>query len=312
MSLPAILDNGRLRATLTPGLGGTVVSLRHLPSGAELLAQAPWPARAEPLPEGHAPDEATWLTRFSGGWPVMFPNAGDACTDGGVRHGFHGEGSMAPWEARREGDVLTLSRRFIAVPAIMIRRFRLAGNRLELEEEVRAEGAFAALWGQHVTLGGDLLAGPLRLESSARRLRACPVYDSPANPLRRGAEGAWPLLPGKAGPVDLSRPAEGVAALACLAELGPAPWAELSRADGRLAARLDWSADPWPLAWLWLETGGTLAPPWEGRARMIGIEPCSSWPATGLAAVRAAGGALPAFRPGEVRRARLTLTVLAA
>jgi hypothetical protein len=59
-----------------------------------------------------------------------------------------------------------------------------------------------------------------------------------------------------------------------------------------------------------VETGGTTDPPWNGQARMIAIEPCTTWPATGLAAARAAGGRVLTLAAGEVRHAQITLTVL--
>lgn len=300
------LDNGTLRATVTPGLGGTITALRHLPTGAELLARTPWQTTSDPL--DFAPDEATWLTRFCGGWPVMFPNAGDACEDGPVRHGFHGEGSVAPWEAVASGHAVTLSRRFQAVPATMTRHLAIDANRLTVAETVTAHAPCTVAWGQHVTVGGDLLSGPLTLATSARCLYACASFAPPASPLLPGAVGPWPTLPGRQGEVDLSHPPEGAALLACLADLGPAPWASLTRADG-LQVRLDWTADPWPLAWLWVETGGTIDPPWNGQARMIAIEPCTTWPATGLSAARAAGGPLLTLAKGETRCAQITLTV---
>jgi hypothetical protein len=308
MTTNVVLQNDTLRAEITPGMGGTVASLRHLPSGAEVLARPPWQAKGGPLPGG-AGDEAEWLSRWGGGWPVMFPNAGDACTDGDARHGFHGEGSVTPWEMDRDGAELILTRRFEAVPVVMTRRFTLVGARLELHETVRAEGACRVVWGQHVTLGGDLLAGPVRVETGARGLRACSTYDPAANPLIPGAAGDWPHLPGKAGWVDMSAPPEGAALLACLTDFAGAPWAQLARADGSLAVRLDWRADPWPLAWFWVETGGTPEAPWNGQARMIGIEPCSTWPATGLAAARAAGGHVIDLSSGETRHSHLSLTI---
>ena len=191
----------------------------------------------------------------------------------------------------------------------MERRFALDGARLDLHETVHPEAPCRVIWGQHVMLGGDLMAGPVRVETGARGLRACAAYDPPANPLTPGMAGRWPQLPGKAGPVDLSHPPEGAALLACLTDFGPAPWARLARQDGTLAVRLDWSADPWPLAWFWVETGGTADSPWNGKGRMIGVEPCSTWPATGLAAARAAGGAVLDLEAGETRRSRLSLTI---
>ena len=101
------LQNGTLSAAITLGMGGTVTSLRHLRSGAEVMARSPWTAKGGLMPGGAA-DEGEWLSRWAGGWPLLFPNAGDACRDGEVRHGFHGEGSVATWETGREGAALVL------------------------------------------------------------------------------------------------------------------------------------------------------------------------------------------------------------
>jgi len=199
-----VFKNTALRATVTPRLGGTITALRHLPTGTELLARTPW--ETSPNAIGFAPDEATWLTRFSGGWPVMFPNAGDACKDGAARHGFHGEGSVADWKAEESDLGLTLTRRFRAVPVTMTRRLTLDDNRLRVSETITAHAPCTAAWGQHVTLGGDLLTGPTTLQTSARRLDACARFTPSESPLHPGATGTWPILPGRHGPVDLSRP----------------------------------------------------------------------------------------------------------
>jgi hypothetical protein len=305
---PEVLDNGVLRAEVLPGVGGTITALCHLASGASVLGSVPWDVTDLPEPSGAAADEGTWLTRFGGGWPLMFPNAGDACTDQGTRHGFHGEASVSPWRVTARGPHdLTLRRRFLSVPVTMTRQIALVADRLEVRETALADSPCAVMWGQHVTFGSDLLAGPVRLSAGAADVRACASFDPPANPLVPGARGDWPSLPGRLGPVDLSRPPEGCAALACLTGFGAAPWVELRRLDGRIAARLEWDADPWPLAWLWIETGGTRDAPWFGRGRLIGVEPCSTWPATGLANARAAGAPLVPLAPGTPVTARISL-----
>lgn len=306
------LVNDQLEVTVLTGLGGTIDMVRHVPTGASVLGTTPWDRIDLPEPSGIAPDEQAWLSRFGGGWPVMFPNAGDACEVDGLRHGFHGEASVTPWQARRDGGALVLTRRLLTAPVRMERRLTLDGARLVVEETIAADAPALAVWGQHVTFGSDLLDGPVEITTSARRVAACASYDPAANPLKPGAAGDWPLLPGRGGPdatVDLSRPAPGWAASACLMDLGAAPWAMVCRPDAGLAARLDWTADPWPLAWLWVELGGTTGGPWFGRARLLGIEPCTTWPSTGMANARRAGGAILSLAAGEVRKACISLAV---
>ena len=306
--MSSVLDNGVLRVEVSPSLGGTIQFVRHLGLGASVLGSVPWEASDLPETSGAAADEASWLTRFGGGWPVMFPNAGDACIADGARHGFHGEASVSPFACAREGEALVLSRRFLSVPARMTRRISIEGDRLTVEETVEADAPCEVMWGQHVTLGSDLLAGPVEIAASATRATACASYAPPASPLRPGTESEWPVLPGRRGLVNLSRPREGAAMLACLMKIGPAPWVELHRRDD-LAVRLDWTADPWPLAWLWVETGGTQNAPWFGRGRVVGVEPCTTWPAAGLSRAREAGGRLLRIEPGRPRSGRVTLRV---
>lgn len=304
-----VLDNGVLRAEVLPGVGGTVTSLRHLASGASVLGSVPWDVTEMPEPSGAAADEAAWLTRFNGGWPLMFPNAGDACSVNGTRHGFHGEASVSPWAVTgRAAGVLWLRRRFLSVPVTMTRRIALRGDTLEISESAEADRPCAVIWGQHVTFGSDLLDGPVEIKAGAARVRACEAFDPPANPLRLGGRGVWPVLPGRRGAaVDLSRPPAEAAALVCLDRFIAAPFVELHRVDGSLSVRLDWDAAPWPLCWLWIETGGTEDAPWFGRGRLIGVEPCSTWPATGLANARAAGAPLVPLAPGTPVTARIAL-----
>ena len=110
------IDNGILRLTLNPNVGGAITSIIHLPSGLSVLGEVPWDAQTGPLATFAARDEPEWLTRYTGGWPMLFPNSGDACSFNGVYHGFHGEASISPWQASEEGGTITLSRRFFTVP----------------------------------------------------------------------------------------------------------------------------------------------------------------------------------------------------
>lgn len=303
-----MLDNGVLRVTVTPQVGGTIATVAHLASGASVLGSVPWDVTEVPEPSGAAADEGAWLSRYGGGWPLMFPNAGDACTVEGTRHGFHGEASVSPWSVTARGPhSLTLRRRFLSVPVTMAREISLQDDRLQVSETAVADRACAVIWGQHVTFGSDLLAGPVQIRAGAAGVSACAAYDPPTSPLQPGARGDWPLLAGRAGPVDLSHPPEGCAALACLTGFGAAPWVELHRLDGTLAARLEWDAAVWPLAWLWIETGGSEGSPWFGRCRLIGVEPCSTWPATGMANARAAGASLMHLSAGVPVVARISL-----
>jgi hypothetical protein len=303
------LASADLRVTVNPRVGGTITAIEHLGSGLSILGQVPWDPVDEPIGSLAAPDEWHWLSRYTGGWPLLFPNGGDACTVDGVLHGFHGEASIAPWDATASGDRLILTRRFFTVPVEMRRELTIDRDLLIVREHVRMTGAhpIAIMWGHHPTFGSDLLAGTVEITSGARKVTSDDGYDPPANPLRCGSTGDWPVLAGKAALVDLSRPDGAVAAMAYLHDFS-APWAAIRRLDNTIAAAISWS-DRFPCAWLWYELGGTAEAPWYGRGRLIGIEPNTTRSAGGLADALRRGSTLQRLQPGEALDAELRLHV---
>jgi hypothetical protein len=165
-----------------------------------------------------------------------------------------------------------------------------------------------AMWGHHPTLGSDLLDGPFEVQAAACRAVIDDRYDPPANPLRPGAEGRWPRVPGKAGPYDLGRPTGKVAAQVYLMDFAR-PWLAIRRLDDSVAIALSWDATDFPCAWLWYELGATEDAPWFGKGRLIGLEPNSSWPGNGLADVARRGARLLTLQPGSEIATRLRLHV---
>ena len=307
---PVVLEGGSLSVVVDPLIGGTILSVAHKGLGAAVLGRAPWDALRVPYLSASPADELGWLTHYGGGWPLLFPNGGAGCTFEGVQHGFHGEASLAPWRAETEDGALRLVRRFFTVPVTMERTIAIEDDVLVVDETVRMGGARPArvLWNHHPTFGADLLADDFTIETSAGSVTADDTYDPPANPLRPGATGTWPTVPGKAGSYDLSRPRAPAASVAYLSDFNPA-WVALCRLDGMVGAALSWDAAHFPYAWLWLELAGNSEAPWHGRAHLIGVEPSTSWPATGLADIDRRGGPLLTLAPGDVIRTTLRLHV---
>lgn len=294
------ITSAALAVTVEPEIGGTITKIVYRPSGLSVLGTVPWPVIKEPIASLAARDEPEWLTRFSGGWPLLFPNGGDACLFDGAFHGFHGEASIAPWDAVADASSITLTRRFAAVPVEMRRHLRVEGDTLTITEHLTMHGdrPIEVMWGHHPTLGSDLLAGPIEITTSARQVTIDPTYDPAANPFVPGATGHWPMLSGKAGPVDMGHPSDPQASLVYLHDFDEA-WIRVRRLDNAIAVHLAWEARHFPCAWLWCELGGTLDQPWDGRTRLIGIEPNTTWPGTGLLKAKAAGGALLRLHPGQ-------------
>jgi hypothetical protein len=306
------LENEKLQVVVVPEVGGTIRSIRHLELDSSVLGETPWDTVDLPELSVAARDEATWLTRYSGGWPLLFPNGGDACEYGGASHGFHGEASISPWRAElsRDGKSVHLRRHFFTVPVEMSRTIEVDDEVVRVTETVRMHGQVPVevMWGHHPTFGSDLLDGPFEIVGGARTVVADDEFDAAANPLLPGGHGDWPLAKGKSGPFDMSRPTGRLGAMACLQEFVES-WVSVRRLDNRVAVALSWEPDVFPLMWLWIEFGGTSEAPWFGRGRLLGLEPNTTWPARGLAASSASGGSLMVIEPGRELTSRICLHV---
>jgi hypothetical protein len=299
-----------LRVTINPLVGGTLAGITHLGLGLSVLGNVPWDAVDAPVASFAARDETEWLTRYTGGWPLLFPNGGDACTVDGVFHGFHGEASIAPWKAELSGSTVRLARRFFTVPVEMRREISLEGDLLIVREHLRMTGSrpIEVMWGHHPTFGSDLLADPVEITSGARKVTVDETYDPATNPLLPGASGDWPIVAGKTGPFDLGRPDGTTAALAYLHDFD-ASWMAIRRRDNAIAAALSWDAERFPCAWLWYELGGTAEPPWHCRGRLIGLEPNTTRPGMGLSEALRRGSPLLRLLPGQELSTELRLHV---
>lgn len=315
MSKDVVLESASLRVTVRPHVGGTITEIRHKPTGLSVLGTVPWEAVDAPLESGAAPDEPVWLTRYTGGWPLLFPNGGNACSVDGVFHGFHGEASITPWEAEASGSSIRLSRRLASVPVRMRREISLDDDLLTIRESAELEGKEAAtvMWGHHPTFGSDLLAGEFEIQSGACSVTVDEEYDPPSNPLRPGTIGAWPMVPGKDRTIDLRRPLAGnpeagMAALAYLYDF-ESPWISIRRLDNAVAATLSWDSSVFPSLWYWIELGGTPDAPWSGRARLIGLEPNTTRLAYGLAEAKRRDAGTLTLQAGSAHSAFIRLHV---
>jgi hypothetical protein len=310
------LENEFLRITVNPVVGGTITAIEHRELGKSVLGTVPWPTESTPLDPAAVTDERLWLTRYTGGWPILFPNGGNACTFRGAFHGFHGEASITSWDMQSGDNRLILRRRFSTVPVQMERTIVLDGDVLAIRETASVTGADPAtvMWGHHPSFGSDLLEGPIEIQSSARGFLADEQYDPATNPIRPGGKGRWPMLPAKsAGRFDFSRPREPLSAMTCLADFPPAvtggAWVTIRRLDNTVGVALSWDETVFPCAWLWFELGGLAEEPWNGKTRLIGVEPNTTWPANGLAEADERGGNLLTLVPGKAITSSVRLQV---
>ena len=299
-----------LRVTVSPSVGGTITNVTHRATGLSVLGQVPWDTIAAPIASFAARDETEWLTRYTGGWPLLFPNGGDACSSDGVFHGFHGEASIAPWEFTASDTAIRLTRRFHTVPLEMVRELVVEGDVLAVHEHLRMLGSqpLEVMWGHHPTFGTDLLAGPVEITCGGGNVMVDSGLESPVNPLVPAATGQWPIVDGRHGPYDLSRPSGPISSLAYLYDFTDG-WIAMRRTDNAIAAALCWDARRFPCVWLWYEINGIQDAPWNGSTSLIGLEPSTTMPAHGLATAKSRGSTVLRLSPGEEISTTLRLRV---
>ena len=304
------LATEHLEVEVDEGRGAEIVRLAR-PGGLNRLAwiDSEWPLRARAGGVYHSAD-LDWLSEHRGGWQEMFPNAGAGCVVDGVSHPVHGEASMVPWQViDRPAEHEVTLRCHTHTPLVLIRRMRLDpdGVRLEIEEVVDNPSGLSIpyAWGHHPAFE----APPgTRLEFAGARYRGESGLATSEADLAPDCGGDWPRARGRDGAsVDLSvmpdHPAERVLYLTDLAETE----ANILRPDTRDRLTLEWCAEAFPYAWVWVNRAVTRFP-WFGRLSSIAVEPVNVWPADGLAAAVERGQA-PVLPGGESRRGWLVVSL---
>lgn len=279
--LPAvILDNGVLRVTVLPDLGGKVLQVTSLRTGRDLLWENPRTTLRQ------VPFGATYDDVFFGGWDELFPNdeaeqiQGEAFPD-------HGELWASPWRvveaAVRDGAARVILELETPISQCSIRKtLTLAeqASALEVSWRLTNQGlrALPYLWKQHVAVPAS---EPARLD-----LPRCDMLMEGFGTPRAGGAGAtytWPFLTGEDGTRHDMRqtlPRSSGAAEFQYATNLDAGWCAVTYQDG---TGLGLAFDPtvFRSCWTFASYGG-----WRG-AEVLVLEPCTGYPvsvADGIAA----------------------------
>jgi hypothetical protein len=297
------LRSDELLVGLDPDHGAEILDLVDLRSGRQLLGRPPF----EPAPPRTGDlDEATWTNSYRGGWQIVAPNAGNACTVDGAQHGFHGRASVDPWELLAHHDS-TATLRWRGHGLELVRRIEVTGRMVTAELDWTALAQRTPLIAlEHICFGSELLDPAVEIvaearahEMSERHGPPCPPDDAADWPRSRLLDGRTEL----AGSWPRARPRARLTALT--------GWnrgcAELRNRDRATSVRVTWDTARLPAAWVWHEarvTGG----PWREQAELLGFEPAAVPHCLGLAEAIRHGQAWWAV-PGRRDRYRLTVTV---
>lgn len=300
------LQNDAIEVVVLPEKGSEIYTFQDRGRTLDVLWKAPWGLRPPPVSIGAGPESAaTWLDHYAGGWQVLFPNAGDACTQAGAPHTFHGEASVAPWQytiedGAGEAPALHMTLRCARSPFHVEKRVSVDPVRpvLRVWERITNVGAAPApyMWGQHPAFGAPFLAGGCRLDVPAATYES----DEGQDPLVPGPRSAWPHATVGGITVDLSQvpgPEARTATLGYLLDLREG-WYALRNPSLGVGFGLVWPQEVFPCLWLWRELCGSAGYPWYGTQYVMGVEPHTSHPGHGLATALERGTARW-LQPGE-------------
>jgi galactose mutarotase-like enzyme len=316
------LENDLIAATILPDKGADIYSLVSKPHELDVLWKSPWPVRPGAPVELAAASESAWLDQYEGGWQLLFPNGGDACTYRGAPMSFHGEASASRWEytitsAGPEAAILDLRLDLRRSPFSVSRTLSIepGSATLRIAESITNRGDELShyMWGHHPAFGRPFLDG-CHLQVPAREFQAHDVEISPFCRVPAGATGPWPVLRGKDGSgVDLSvvpRASERVTEFGYIKDLEQG-WYAMVNEELNLSFGLAWPLEVFPYLWFWQELRGSVEYPWYGRCSVMAVEPVTSIPGSGLQRA-IENGTAPVLAPGERVEVQLVAVLFGA
>jgi len=287
------LENDLISATILPERGAEVHSLVYAPRGMDVLWKAPWG-----IPPQRGNDtETLWMDGYAGGWQELFPNGCDACVYKGALLGFHGEASVSEWDCRvvergAAAVAIELSVKLVRSPFVMRRRMAIEDGRaaIRVDEQITNAGEedLQYMWGHHPAYGAPFLSGDcrLRIPAAERLEHGGTMVDRWPEEIAINADGERFY-----GQYYAMRLREGRY--------------DLWNARERFGIRWTWPMDVFPYVHLWQELKGSFGYPWYGRCYVMGVEPFSSIPGSGLNAAIVYGTA-PTLAAGRSIEATLT------
>lgn len=287
-----VLENGALRVTVLPALGGHVAELVDRASGTDLLWHNP---RTAPRPAPYGAQFDDW---WSGGWDDIFPSGGR-----GTLHDellpYMGELWCVPWSAEisAEGDeaAITASAFATIAPARFERRLTLRADEPVLRVHYRIANLdvrpLPYTWGIHPAFA---VTPAHRIDLPGREMLVGVSSDPSMGAVGDGYR--WPELPDlslPSGARDMRRvrPREDAVFGGHWATDLPEGWLSLTDTSTRRGVAIVFDRTVFPHAWLWQVYGG-----WRGHHHLA-LEPWTSHPME-LEAARAAGRAR-VLQPGE-------------
>jgi galactose mutarotase-like enzyme len=290
-----ILENEYLRILSLLDKGSDIIEILYKPLDIDFLWHSPIGYRNPTrFVESCARSEGSFLDYYGGGWQDILPSAGLPSVHRGAEWGQHGESALIPWQCAIEKEkpeevrahlTVNLCRYPFSVDKWLILKKKEKSFTIKEKITNNSEQDLEFSWLQHVAFGEPFLK-PNNVIDLAAGTSVVHSPEIPNSSLPSGKEFPWPRIKDKKGKqVDLSViPGKKLRVhdLVYLIDVKDG-WYALTNAQMKLTFGLVWDKNVFPHVWFWRPLGGAWDHPWFGRAWAIALEPCTSWPATGLA-----------------------------
>jgi galactose mutarotase-like enzyme len=299
----AILQNEKIRVTVLVGKGCDVIEMLYKPLDVDLAPKTGRGLRRrEDFLSAPWSEMGSFLDNYEGGWQEIFPHGGPPGMYEGASFPQHGESARIPWQVEVVTDTaesveIVCKARLSIMPFYAEKRFHISGSSaiLHMTSVIVNEGSgdLPMMSGQHIVFG-EPFAGPgSRIDFPLGTSYL--AHDPSGFALGRrsdGSSGEWPLRYGSSGDrIDMAvLPDAGTPS--DLHYLTPSEgWYTITSANQSLRARVSWDHVSHPYVWFWQEFGSENTYPWWGMEYLVGLEPWTSIPGSGLAAAVQSGTA---------------------
>jgi hypothetical protein len=124
-----------------------------------------------------------------------------------------------------------------------------------------------------------------------------------------GASGTWPVMISDTGDQIDMRELPALGTKSDLHYIKPAQgWYTISSQDSSIVAKVNWNLESQPYLWFWQEFGAGNTYPWWGMEYLVGLEPWTSSPGSGLSDAVAARTAR-VLKPEETLFSELSVQI---
>jgi len=290
----AVIQNEKIRVSILVGKGCDVIEFLYKPRDMDITPRTGRGLRTRDEVLGAPWSEyGSFLDNYEGGWQEIVPHGGGPGEHLGASFPQHGEAARLPWEVKiiqNNPDYVEIlcSVRLSVMPFFIEKRFSIVGSdaSLVLNSTITNDGAvdLPLMAGHHVAFGMPFIGPGSEIEMpEGTTYTAHPetVFDTGRR--SNGASGFWPIMTSSSGEEIDMRVLPDKGTRSDLHYLKPPLGLYYINSNNRLIrAKVTWDLTSQPYLWFWQEFGAGETYPWWGMEYLVGLEPWSSAPGSGL------------------------------